>query len=461
VSKGLPVTTSSRKARKLFESGMAKLEVWHETEALAEWRAAARADQNFALAHLFVAYGTDNPEEESTELGRARQLAHRTSPGEQLLIRWLSGVREGDYVPAIAAMNDLLSLYPDDKRVDFIIGRWLLQQNRSEQAQMLLERAVTADPNDAAAVNLLGYAYAGTANFEKAFAMMERSVALQPDEPNPHDSYGEVLRMAGRYDAALVQYRASVKLDPAFGSTLGVADTLALMGREPEARDEYERALLFVTSDTQRVGIEIQLAMTYVRENKTKLADHALRAAAKHAHQAGLGKAEAEAHRIMAMYDTDTSAALHDLEDAEKALNERHQVLPADRNDERALILFTRAGRTASYNREAAEKTVRQLEILAETDRSRVVQRSWHAAQGALLVAEEKYAAAIPHLEEDRQNPLSMQLLWQAYSKSNQTAQAERIQAELAGFNQVTAEQALVVPHFRETVAEKGQPPQP
>lgn len=461
VSKGLPITTPSRQARKLFERGWAKLQLWHETEALSDWRAAARADQNFALAHLFVAYSTDNPEEESTELARARRLAPKTSRGEQYLVRWLSGVRNGDYVPAIAAMNDLLSLYPDDKRVDFIIGRWLVQQDRYEQAQVLLERVLANDPKDAAAANLLGYAYAFTRNFEKAFSMMEQYVALQPEEPNPHDSYGEVLRLAGRYDAALQQYKTSVRLDAAFGSTIGVADTYALMGREQEARDEYERALLFASSDGQRVGIETQLAMTYVRENKFRLADHALRVAAKHAHQAGLGRAEAEAFRMMALYQPDLTWAQRHLEEAEKALKERHQILPADRNDEQALVLYTRASRAAASNHELAVKATQQLQAMADSDRSRVVQRCWQAAQGAQLMAEEKYAEAIPHLEEDDQNPLSLQLLWQAYSKTGKQAEADQIQAVLSGFNQVTAEQALVVPHFRETLAEKADQPRP
>ena len=52
-----------------------------------------------------------------------------------------------------------------------------------------------------------------------------------PIEPNPHDSYGEILRMDGKFDAALEQYRISVRMDPNFGSELGIADTLALMGK--------------------------------------------------------------------------------------------------------------------------------------------------------------------------------------------------------------------------------------
>jgi tetratricopeptide (TPR) repeat protein len=461
VSKTLPVTTGSRAARKLFESGMAKLELWHQNEALADWRAATRKDSKFALAHLFVAYATEDPAEESRELAQAKQFAPRTSQGEQLLIRWLAGVRQGEYVPGIAAMNDLLALYPDDQRVDFLTGRWLLLQERYEQAQMLLERALASDPNDAAAINILGYTYALSNNFEKAFAMMERYVALQPEEPNPHDSYGEILRLAGRYEAAVAQYRMSVKLDPEFGSTIGIADTYALMGREQDARDEYERALLFTTSESQRVGIETQLAITYFRENKNSLGNHALRAVAKHAHQAGLARLEAEAHRIMAMYEPDLGNALQDLETAEKPLNEHHQIAPVDRDEEQALILYTRASRAVSNSRETAEKALQQLQTMAESGRSRVIERVWHAAQGALLVAQGKYAEALPHLEEDKLNPLSMRLLWEAYTKTGKQAQADQIQAALTGYNQVTVEQALVVPRFRETVAEKSQPPQP
>jgi tetratricopeptide (TPR) repeat protein len=461
VSKTLPVTTGSRAARKLFESGMEQLELWHQTQALADWRAATRKDSKFALAHLFVAYATEDPEEENRELSQAKQLAARTSQGEQLLIRWLAGVRQGDYVPGIAAMNDLLALYPDDQRVDFLTGRWLLQQERYQQAQVLLERAVSSNPNDAAAINILGYAYALSNNFEKAFAMMERYVALQPEEPNPHDSYGEILRLAGRYDAAVAQYRMSVKLDPEFGSTIGIADTYALMGREQDARDEYERALLFTTSESQRVGIETQLAITYFRENKNSLGNHALRAVAKHAHQAGLVRAEAEAHRIMALYEPEPASALQDLEAAEKPLNEHHQIAPVDRDEEQALILYTRASRAAPGNPEVADKALHQLQTMAESGRSRVVERVCHAAQGSVLVAQGKYAEAIPHLEEDRLNPLSMRLLWEAYTKTGKQEQADQMQASLTGYNQVTVEQALVVPHFREAVAEKSQPPQP
>ena len=66
--------------------------------------------------------------------------------------------------------------------------------------------------------------------------------------------------MAGKFDAALEQYRISIRIDPNFGSELGVADTYALMGKEQEAREEYDRAIVFANSEGDRVQYELQAA---------------------------------------------------------------------------------------------------------------------------------------------------------------------------------------------------------
>ena len=64
------------------------------------------------------------------------------SKGERLLIGWLADAQENNYLPAIAAMNDLLAKYPRDQRLAYLAGDWLLQQQRYEQAVVVLERAL-------------------------------------------------------------------------------------------------------------------------------------------------------------------------------------------------------------------------------------------------------------------------------------------------------------------------------
>jgi predicted Zn-dependent protease len=107
----------------------------------------------------------------------------------------------------------------------------------------------------------------------------------------------------------------------------------------------------------------------------------------------------------------------------------------------------------------SASAAVKQLENMTQSSRSQVIQLCYHAAAGAVLAAQQRYAEAIPHLEEDSADPLSMKLLWRAYSSTGEAAQAEALAAKLAALNVPTLEQALVVPSFRASlVVEGGQP---
>src|SRR5437763_1496756 len=128
VNKEVPITTSSTEARKLFLQGREARENWHLPEALDAWRAAAQKDPKFALAQVYVSFNTPDPKEELSARLAAKRLAAGTTPGEQLLIRWFTGAKEGDFIPAIFAMNDLLAQYPNDKWLLFQAGRWLILQ---------------------------------------------------------------------------------------------------------------------------------------------------------------------------------------------------------------------------------------------------------------------------------------------------------------------------------------------
>jgi tetratricopeptide (TPR) repeat protein len=456
----LPITTSSARARKQFQHAMQNLEYVRSDAAVADLRQAVKLDPRFAQAQILLSYLSKTPEEQRTSRTRAKQLTRHVSEGEQLLIRWLAGVQEDNYVPAIAAMNDLLARYPRDERIAFLAGMWLVGQERYSQAVTLLERAVKLAPDYPAALNELAYAYAFSGKFEPAFVAMKRYVALQPDQPNPYDSYGEILRLAGKFEAALEQYRMSIRVDPSFGSELGVADTLAVMGNEQEARDEYQRAAALVANETERVEHELQSAATWIREDNHKQACKALRAVAKHAHTAGLGRLEAESHRVLAVYEKDYKSAMKQVQAAEAALEHGHEMSLTDKTEEQAKILRVKAVRSAeAQSFDVASGAVKQLESMAQRSRSQVVHYSYEASAGALLLAQGKYAEAISHLEEDADNPLTMRLLWTAYSMTGATAQAEQIGAKLADLNMPTAEQAVVVPRFRSSLVSQAKQP--
>jgi ABC-type branched-subunit amino acid transport system substrate-binding protein len=81
--KEMPATTSSPKARELFERALQDYSNLYLERANIGWRAAVEADPNFALAYVFIAYNSSDPEEAKDALEKAKLLAPKASPGEE------------------------------------------------------------------------------------------------------------------------------------------------------------------------------------------------------------------------------------------------------------------------------------------------------------------------------------------------------------------------------------------
>jgi tetratricopeptide (TPR) repeat protein len=300
-------------------------------------------------------------------------------------------------------------------------------------------------------LNDLAYLDARNRNFAKALNAMDRYVALLPSEPNPQDSYGELLRMAGNFEGSLTHYRAALKIDPDFvTSQLGLGDTYALMGNQEQARIEYDKAIRFAHTEADRLTYSMQKAMTYVRDGNYAEADKQYHEIAEAAHAKEQDLQEAQALRHLAEYQTDDNVALKHLKLAEESLSHRQTISASDRDEERSYILRNRVVRAArSGNQPLAGKSLQQLEAMANNSRNRVIQSSYHGAAGTLLMDQKKYEQAVTHLEEDQDNPLTMELLVQAYYQTLQTDKLHEVEAKLRGTNVPTMEQALVVPAAR------------
>jgi tetratricopeptide (TPR) repeat protein len=450
-SNTLPVTTSSAHARELWEKGIADYENLYLERCNEDWRAAVKEDPDLAVAWAWIAFNSGNPQEVSDARAKAKAIAPKLTPGEQLMIAWISKVQEGDFLGGITAMNDMLEMYPHDKHLLYLAGNWLMGENGNDQAQHMMEKALAIDKNYPAALNDLAYVDARNRKFDKAFAAMDRYVALLPKEPNPQDSYGELLRMAGNFEGSLTHYRAALKLDPDFvTSQLGLGDTYALMGNQDQARVEYDKAIRFAHTEADRLTYSMQKAMTFVRDGNFAEADKNLQVIAETAHAKEQDLQEAQALRQMAEYQTDDNAALKHLKLAEESLSHRSTISTSDRDEEMSRILRNRAVRAArAGNQPLADQSLHQLEALANGSRNRVLQSSYHGAAGALLMDQKKYADAIAHLEEDQDNPFTLELLVQAYYQTDQAEKLHAVEARLRGTNMPTMEQALVVPAAR------------
>ena len=451
----IPVTTHSVTAQRAYEMGMVQREDrLFVDEGLAFFREAVKADPRFALGHAALGYFTADPKEEKQESALAEKFIATASPDEQLLIRWMNGTKNGDLVPAISAMNDLLAKYPQDKRLGNMTAEWLCSnQGAFDHGEAILVRLLKNDPRYFPAMNNLAYCYAMSGQPSLAPPLMTEYVASLPNEPNPQDSYGEIMRMLGDYRAALDHYRKALEINPSFNpSQVGLATTYALMGDQKKAREQYLVAIRGTKERPTQVNYRILWAMTYYRENKPVLAQQAFLQVDREAHLAGLPIQEAEIHRTVALFTANPEVALKDLDEAREDLSETHKakLLSGDRDIELASILQTRAFIAASAGKtDVAEAALKLLAEMAQTSRNIPVQNSYHSANGAVLLAQGDYAGAITELQEDAQNPLSLRLLAEAQSKAGQSADAHKTLATLAAISDERVETAFATPPAR------------
>src|SRR5579871_299267 len=443
----LPVTTSSKEAAQYFEAGMVNYENHKWNLAVDLWNQAIKADPNFAQAYVWICFTTGDPAEEARDRAKAKTLSKHVSPGEQLLIRWLVGVRENHYVDGIMAMNDMMAMFPHDKRLNFMVGYWLFRwQDEYEISKKYTLRALAEDPNYAVCYNQLGYVYSREGDLDKALENIAQYVALLPNEPNPHDSYGEMLRFAGRYKDALDQYHLALKIDPTFYiSQKELGETYSLMGNQAQAREEYEKAIAQAPSSGAKAEYAQKLALSYVREKNYPDADAAYLDAAAHALSLKQWVWEARAHRVMAMYEPDPVSATKNLDQADALLTAAvGKVAQLDIQEEKAHVVRVRIERAiAAGDTVTAQKLLGDLQTIAAQATTETAQRTYHGAAGTLLVAQKNYSDAIPELEEDIANPLSMKLLITAYRETGDADEAANLSRKLSGWKVPSVEEAL------------------
>jgi tetratricopeptide (TPR) repeat protein len=414
-------------------------------------RKLVKIEPEFAIGHEILAQISLDPAEQVSEQKQAFANRGHANASEQIVIEWFQDAADHKLIPAITNMNEVLHQYPHDRWLVFLANSWLMEQTQYERAAAIYENSGLTD--SPGLINNAAYTYANMRQFSKAFSLMDKFIALMPKDPNPQDSYAEILRMAGYYTVAIDHYRVALSINPQFySSQFGIADTYLLMGDEARARQEYETAFQKFPSlqELDRIQWRTREATTYLYEGDLAGADKAFQSLADYAHGRHLSQVEAETYRQMAMYQTQSDRALALLAKAENAVREGNNVSAMNAHQEAAQILRTRVEVAIKAGDSlAADSAVAKLAQLALNSDDKVIDSAFNGALGAHLSSEQKYKQAIPHLEEDGHSPLSLERLATAYRMTGYFSGARHTEQVLARLNNPTVEQALVVPAFR------------
>lgn len=116
---------------------------------------------------------------------------------------------------AEADLQRALQLYPDQPMVLNYLGySWVDQNKNLKQGMALIEKAVALKPDDGYIVDSLGWAHYKVGNYKESVRYLERAVELRPEDPVLNDHLGDALWRVGREREARFQWEQSLTLKP-------------------------------------------------------------------------------------------------------------------------------------------------------------------------------------------------------------------------------------------------------
>jgi tetratricopeptide (TPR) repeat protein len=419
----------SPQAIRLYQEGLRLQENRRSYEAMQKWREATKLDPNLALAWAMLSIVETSPDYAREARDKARYLIEHQPQGgvDDLLVRWFVSRSETDLMYSIQVANDMVSQYPDQKRILCTIGSWYgFQMHQYDRDAALQEAALKVDPNFAPALDELGFAYAHLQRFDRAVEMIKRYSEQAPNEPNAEDSYGEVLRLAGRYDESLEHYHRALKILPGFDSSQrGLGDTYALMGDEKKARDEYEKCSGSGSAST-RLDCRKMSIYSYVREGKNEEAAKLLTDFTGQMHSVKRISLELESLIALGLITKKTDAALGYFDQAIAAAKASKTIPKSDRDETVGRVMAYKV-RMASANgdTETAQKVQAELEAWAASTKDPNVYAAMRGGRGAILYYQKRYEEAASAIQDDPNDVFSRLLLVRCFEQQNKKDAAD------------------------------------
>jgi tetratricopeptide (TPR) repeat protein len=160
----------------------------------------------------------------------------------------------GEYADAVGVLTSGLDEFPDNSVLLYARALVAEPAGRPELLEQDLQTLISAEPENAHALNALGYHYVDNdIQLDEAALLIEKASELRPDDPAIMDSLGWLRYRQGRNEEAIELLTIALALlpDPEIASHL--IEVLWRDGREEEALEVHEEALSR-TPDDERLS---------------------------------------------------------------------------------------------------------------------------------------------------------------------------------------------------------------
>jgi tetratricopeptide (TPR) repeat protein len=445
----VPVTTASEEARKLYVDGRDLLDRLRGTDGRRLFEQAVAKDPNFALAYVGLANTSGTNREFVEAVTKAVALADKVSEGERHQILALDAGLKGDPAGNLTHLKEVVRLFPNDERAHTQLG--VLYFGRQDYANAIaeFEKSISINSRFSPPYNQLGYAYKFTDRLKEAEGVFKKYTELIPDDPNPYDSYAELLMKMGRFDESIKAYEKALSIDANFVSSyVGIGNDYLAMGKTEQARASFAKIGTRARNTGERRLMRLWTAASYVHDGATDKAIEELKAGsalAEAEHDAGtisgdliqMGDVLREAGRLddaLARYGeavkvTDGSQLAEPI----KSATRRQVVFEEGRVAVAKHDLATAKSKAAEYSRLIAPRNA-PFEL-----------RQQHELAGMIALAEKRYAAASEEFNQANQrDPRILLLMAEAAQGAGSAEKAAALAQKAAHFNELSFNFAYV-----------------
>lgn len=130
-------------------------------------------------------------------------------------VRGIAYERSHEWPKAQTDFLKALQLNPNQPYVLNYLGySWVIRGINLNEAQRMIERAVALAPDDGAIVDSLGWAYYHLHEYQRAVHELERAASLSPEDPTINDHLGDAYWRVGRHAEARYQWQRVLTLKP-------------------------------------------------------------------------------------------------------------------------------------------------------------------------------------------------------------------------------------------------------
>jgi serine/threonine protein kinase/Flp pilus assembly protein TadD len=207
-------------------------------DAIAEFREALRFVPNSWDVHKNLAIAYLESEKLDLALAETRIAIELNPKVAPALFECAAGLRKkGKIEPAIVELSELVRLTPDDPDGWNVLGLFLIDEKRYDQAIEFYRRGIARYPKR---FHLgLGIALRNRGDFELAYREIDEAVRNAPQKPDPHHHRGLTYLDRGMLDEAIAEFRLAIEREPTQKSRFW---TLFQLGSTLSIREDYAGA---------------------------------------------------------------------------------------------------------------------------------------------------------------------------------------------------------------------------